>query len=68
MFYERLTTSLPEVGSRVCRGPDWQWHDQDGGSTGTIIGHDTQGILIVLLHTDLTLQEKMPVLLKTYFR
>lgn len=28
--------SVLHVGDRVVRGPDWQWHDQGGGSTGTV--------------------------------
>ena len=28
-----------EVGIRVVRGPDWKWHNQDGGEghTGTVV-------------------------------
>ncbi|CAH3028272.1 unnamed protein product [Porites evermanni] len=30
-----------EVGSRVVRGPDWMWGDQDGGegNVGTVVQH-----------------------------
>lgn len=26
-----------KVGTRVVRGPDWKWYDQDGGGIGTVI-------------------------------
>ena len=30
-----------QVGSRVVRGPDWMWGDQDGGegNVGTVVQH-----------------------------
>lgn len=31
---------LPKIGSRVRRGPDWRWRDQDSYGPGTVIGHD----------------------------
>ena len=31
---------LPKIGSRVRRGPDWQWRDQDSDGPGTVVGHD----------------------------
>ena len=32
-------TAVILVGSRVVRGPDWQWGDQDGGPghVGTVV-------------------------------
>lgn len=31
---------LPRIGSRVRRGPDWRWRDQDSYGPGTVVGHD----------------------------
>ncbi|CAK9072411.1 E3 ubiquitin-protein ligase MIB1 (DAPK-interacting protein 1) (DIP-1) (Mind bomb homolog 1) (RING-type E3 ubiquitin transferase MIB1) [Durusdinium trenchii] len=37
-----------EVGIRVRRGPDWEWHDQDGGGLGTTVeGSDRDGWVFV---------------------
>ena len=30
---------MPNIGTRVRRGPDWKWQNQDGGGSGTVIGH-----------------------------
>lgn len=39
---EILTSA--EVGIRVRRGPDWKWHNQDGGGAGiTIDGVERDG-------------------------
>lgn len=34
--------SLPRLGSRVVRGPQWKWGNQDSGGPGTVINH-TEG-------------------------
>jgi len=39
MYKESTSSAMPKVGSRVRRGPDWKWNDQDGEGPGTIIGH-----------------------------
>lgn len=31
---------LPPLGSRVRRGPDWKYNNQDQGGPGTVVGHD----------------------------
>lgn len=43
---------LPSIGSRVCRGKDWQFGDQGGGGPGTVIGHKQKGIAYVLWDTN----------------
>ena len=45
------------VGSRVVRGPDWMWGDQDGGegNVGTVVQHGQDRNLpdgTVLVHWD----------------
>lgn len=30
---------LPPIGTRVRRGPDWEFKDQDKNGVGTVIGH-----------------------------
>eukprot|EP01043_Picozoa_sp_COSAG02_P007258 COSAG02_NODE_215_length_28614_cov_43.077047_7_plen_1563_part_00 len=38
-----ITHHYLPVGTRVVRGPDWEWGDQDGGAggTGTIVEHES---------------------------
>jgi hypothetical protein len=43
MYEEKTSTTLPEIGCRVRRGPDWQFNNQDGNGPGTVIGHDDDG-------------------------
>ena len=38
-YLERDNENLPKIGSRVRRGPDWQWREQDSYGPGTVIGH-----------------------------
>ncbi|XP_052793148.1 uncharacterized protein LOC128227024 isoform X1 [Mya arenaria] len=33
--------TLPAVGTRVRRGPDWHWRQQDSDGPGTVIGHSS---------------------------
>ena len=33
--------TLPRIGVRVRRGPDWKWDNQDSHGVGTISGHST---------------------------
>jgi len=42
MYKESTNSDFPTIGSRVRRGPDWKWQQQDGEGPGTIIGHDGQ--------------------------
>lgn len=34
------SSHLPPLGSRVRRGPDWRYNNQDQGGPGTVVGHD----------------------------
>ena len=36
-FDLRRVADLPELGTRVERGPHWRWEDQDKGSKGTVV-------------------------------
>ena len=38
-LYEERDTRLPSLGSRVRRGRDWHFSDQDNLGPGTVIGH-----------------------------
>jgi hypothetical protein len=38
IFKER-DPRMPSLGTRVKRGPDWQWNNQDNYGPGTVIGH-----------------------------
>ncbi|KAL5004574.1 hypothetical protein ScPMuIL_018030 [Solemya velum] len=39
---ERDDGSLLPLGTRVRRGPDWSWDNQDENTAGTVIGHDEE--------------------------
>ena len=43
MYKESTSKMFPQIGSRVRRGPDWHWTDQDNGGPGTVVGHDEEG-------------------------
>ncbi|XP_052279348.1 uncharacterized protein LOC127877469 [Dreissena polymorpha] len=39
MYRESNCKTLPIIGSRVRRGPDWKWKNQDSNGVGTVVGH-----------------------------
>lgn len=39
IYQESRNNSFPPVGTRVRRGPDWKYGNQDSERVGTIIGH-----------------------------
>lgn len=51
-YIETDNSVLPPIGSRVRRGPDWHWGNQDNSGLGTVVGHNPGGIryLITLLN------------------
>ncbi|XP_052280197.1 uncharacterized protein LOC127877916 isoform X2 [Dreissena polymorpha] len=42
LYHESSSTTLPKIGSRVRRGPDWCKNDQDGNGPGTVVGHSEE--------------------------
>lgn len=45
-YLERTDSNLPPPGSRVRRGPDWRYSDQqDQFMVGTLVGHVEDGKL-----------------------
>lgn len=34
---------MPPIGSRVRRGPDWRWENQDDNLPGTVVAHKARG-------------------------
>lgn len=42
LYIERDPRML-QLGSRVKRGRDWRWGDQDMLGPGTVVGHSTKG-------------------------
>lgn len=42
-LYKERDPNMPPLGSRVKRGRDWQWGDQDKYGPGTVIGHSKNG-------------------------
>ncbi|XP_022333075.2 uncharacterized protein LOC111130362 isoform X1 [Crassostrea virginica] len=41
------TKEMPPIGSRVRRGPDWRWDNQDDNLPGTVVAHKSRGYLTV---------------------
>lgn len=41
--YEERDPRMPSLGSRVIRGRDWEYPNQDNFGTGTVIGHSKDG-------------------------
>ena len=41
-YIDSSSDCFPPVGTRVRRGPDWRYGNQDSGGPGTIIGHQEQ--------------------------
>ncbi|XP_056021560.1 uncharacterized protein LOC125649346 isoform X2 [Ostrea edulis] len=37
--YQELFHHMPPLGSRVKRGPNWKWQNQDAEGIGTVVGH-----------------------------
>ena len=44
-YLESKNSNLPTVGTRVRRGPNWHWQEQDAHGPGTVIGHHLTGRL-----------------------
>jgi hypothetical protein len=42
-YHESKSKTLPPIGSRVRRGPDWHYRQQDSNGPGTVIGHAGNG-------------------------
>lgn len=41
--YRETNAKLPRLGSRVRRGPDWEYDSHDSEGPGTIVGHVERG-------------------------
>lgn len=61
IYLESTNKKLPKVGSRVRRGPDWHYGNQDSEGPGTVIGHCMRGIqlskscfLMILIRLEVT--------------
>ena len=53
---------MPNIGTRVRRGPDWKWQNQDGGGSGTVTGHSRRS------NEKIHLKEYFSLLLKPSIR
>jgi len=40
---EEFDPFMPDIGTRVRRGSDWKWDNQDSDGAGTVIGHNIKG-------------------------
>ena len=45
-YAESNIDAFPVIGSRVRRGPDWTWDNQDHDWCGTVVGHSEDGLKI----------------------
>ncbi|KAL4227211.1 hypothetical protein ACF0H5_012657 [Mactra antiquata] len=43
IYKEVEGSNLPKLGSRVRRGPDWEFDDQDASGPGTVVGYCSNG-------------------------
>lgn len=41
--YKEKYSTVPCLGTRVCRGPHWKSQNQDSEGNGTIVGHGDKG-------------------------
>ncbi|XP_052698909.1 uncharacterized protein LOC128176543 [Crassostrea angulata] len=46
--HRKLTTSMPPIGTRVRRGPDWRYNEQDTHGPGTVVDIDRDGFIFVM--------------------
>ncbi|OWF52702.1 uncharacterized protein LOC110447412 isoform X2 [Mizuhopecten yessoensis] len=44
---EEVNTYMPCIGTRVRRGPNWHWGNQDCEGPGTVVGHDSDKMVWV---------------------
>lgn len=47
-------SNMPPIGTRVKRGPEWRFGDQDKHGPGTVIGHSTRRKLFNHLYSMVT--------------
>lgn len=47
---QKQYASMPSIGTRVRRGEDWQYGNQDSYGVGTVTGHCDKGIKFTFLH------------------
>lgn len=43
VLFEEKNPHMPPLGSRVKRGRDWRYENQDNYGPGTVIGHSKMG-------------------------
>jgi hypothetical protein len=43
VYHESKSKTLPPIGSRVRKGPDWHPRQKDSNGPGTVIGHADNG-------------------------
>jgi hypothetical protein len=41
--YIECDPNMPPIGTRVRRGPDWRWQEQDLDMAGTVVSHTKNG-------------------------
>ncbi|XP_069137895.1 uncharacterized protein [Argopecten irradians] len=46
--HRELECDMPPLGTRVRRGPDWSWDQQDSNMAGTVVSHKSNGWLWVI--------------------
>ncbi|KAH3725299.1 hypothetical protein DPMN_051133 [Dreissena polymorpha] len=46
-YFENKNEAFPVIGSRVRRGPDWMFDNQDNAGPGTVAGHSEHGLILL---------------------
>ena len=48
--FEERDPQMPTLGTRVRRGPDWKWEEQDNYEPGTVIAHSNEGVFSYIMY------------------
>ena len=51
--FEERDPQMPTLGTRVRRGPDWKWEEQDNSEPGTVIAHSTKGVFSYIMYNNI---------------
>ena len=48
--FEERDPQMLTLGTRVRRGPDWMWKEQDNYGPGTVIAHSNEGVFSFIMY------------------
>lgn len=49
-YYKEKYAMVPKLGTRVRRGPNWTFENQDSEGVGTVVGHGNLGTCTCLIN------------------